>query len=99
MLWDSEPLVAVTLTWYVPGAALPELMLSVELPDPLATSVMVGGFRPAIGPDEETDAVRVTVPVNELMLVTVMDDWPEDPRARVKDVGLAERLKSEAAVT
>jgi len=41
----------------------------------------------------------VTVPVNELRLVTVIVDFPEDPWRMLNEVGLAERLKSGAGVT
>jgi len=39
------------------------------------------------------------VPVNELRLVTVTVDLPEDPWRMVNEVGLAERPKSGAGLT
>jgi len=99
MLWESVPLVAVTLTLNVPVAALAEVTFRVELPAPFEVSVIVEGLRLVVGPVGETEAAMVTVPVNELRLVTVIVDFPEDPWRMLNEVGLAERLKSGAGVT
>jgi len=99
MLWESVPLVAVTLTLYVPAAALAEVTFRVELPAPFEVSVIVEGLRLVVGPMGKTEAAMVTVPVSELRLVTVIVDFPEDPWRMVNEVGLAERLKSGAGVT
>jgi len=98
-LWDSDPLVAVTFTLYMPGAALADVTFKVELPDPLEASVTVEGARLVAGPVGETETAMVTVPVNELRLVAVIVDIVEDPWGMVDEVGLAERLKSGAGVT
>ena len=80
MLWESVPLVAVTLTLNVPVAALADVTFRVELPAPFEVSVIVEGLRLVVGPVGETEAAMVTVPVNELRLVTVMVDFPEENR-------------------
>ena len=85
-LCESEPLVAVTLTLYVPGAALTDVTFKVELPAPFETSVTLPGLRLVNGPEGETDADRVTVPENPFRLVNVMADVPEDPWAIVNEV-------------
>ena len=51
------------------------------------------------GPVGETEAAMVIVPVNELRLVAVTVDLPDDPWRIVNEVGLAERLKSGAGLT
>ena len=99
MLWESVPLVAVTLTLNVPVAALADVTFRVELPAPFEVSVIVEGLRLVVGPVGETEAAMVTVPVNELRLVTVIVDFPEDPWRMLNEVGLAERPKSGAGVT
>ena len=98
-LWESDPLVAVTLTLYVPGAALAVVTFRLELPAPFEVRVIVEGLRLVEGPVGETEAAMVTVPVNELRLVTVTVDLPEDPWRMVNEVGLAERPKSGAGLT
>jgi hypothetical protein len=97
-LWESEPLVAVTLTLYVPVTALAEVTFNVELPAPFEASTTLPGLRFANGPEGETDADKVTVPENPLRLATVMADVPEDPCAMVNEVGFADTLKSGATV-
>jgi len=90
MLWESVPLVAVTLTLNVPVAALADVTFRVELPAPFEVSVIVEGLRLVVGPVGETEAAMVTVPVNKLRLVTVIVDIPEDPGRMLNEVGLVE---------
>ena len=89
-----EPLVAVILTLYVPGAALPVVTFRVELDVPLDTSVTVTGLTLADGPVGETDTARLSVPENPLKLVKPTVDVPEDPWEIVKELELVEREKS-----
>src|SRR5438093_248126 len=56
MLWESVPLVAVTLTLNVPVAALADVTFRVELPAPFEVSVIVEGLRLVVGPVGETEA-------------------------------------------
>ena len=70
-----------------------------ELPAPFEVRVIVEGMRLIEGPVGETEAAMVIVPVNELRLVAVTVDLPDDPWRIVNEVGLAERLKSGAGLT
>ena len=83
---------------YAPGEALADVTFKVELPTPFELSVTVPGLRFVEGPRGEDDAERVTVPENPFRLVRVMADVPEAPWAMVKEVGLADRVKSGADV-
>ena len=56
------------------------------------------GLRVQVNPEEgDTNDVRVTVPVNELMAVTVIDDVPATPALTLTIVGLAVTEKSGTA--
>ena len=73
----------------------------VAVPEPLEARVILDGLRPTLGelseiPDEPTDADRLTVPLNPLMLERVIVDVPDDPGLRVIVVGFAAMLKSGA---
>jgi hypothetical protein len=68
--------------------------VSIELAVPPLLSVMFAGLRLVVGPDDETVAVRNTVPVKLLMLVTVTVDVPVEPAVIVMLVGLADIVKS-----
>ncbi len=73
----------------------------VAVPEPLEARVILDGLRPTLGelsetPDELTDAERLTVPENPLMLVRVIVDVPDYPALRVIVVGFAAMLKSGA---
>ena len=74
------------------------MTFKLELPAPFEVRVIVEGMRLIEGPVGETEAAMVIVPVNELRLVEVTVDLPEDPWAIANDVGLAERLKSGVGV-
>jgi hypothetical protein len=69
--------------------------VSIELAVPPPLSVMFAGLRLVVGPDdEETVAVRNTVPAKLLMLVTMTVDVPVEPAVIVMLVGLADIVKS-----
>lgn len=68
--------------------------VSVELAVPPPRSVMFAGLRLVVGPDDETVAVRNTVPAKLLMLVTLTVDVPAEPAVIVMLVGLADIVKS-----
>jgi len=55
---------------------------------------MFAGLRLVVGPDDETVAVRNTVPAKLLMLVTLTVDVPAEPAVIVMLVGLADIVKS-----
>ena len=69
-------------------------VVRVELADPPETGVTVPGERFALRCGEEVVAVSVTLPTNPLMLVNEIVDFTEPPGVRVKEDGLAKRLKS-----
>ena len=89
-----EPVVAVILTLYVPGAAVPVVTFRVELDVPPDTSVTVTGLMLADGPVGETDTARLSVPENPLRLVKPTVEVPDDPWEIVKELELVEREKS-----
>ena len=68
--------------------------VSVELAVPPPRSVMFAGLRLVVGPDDETVAVRNTVPAKLLMLVTLTVDVPVELAVIVMLVGLADIVKS-----
>ncbi len=59
--WESEPLVPVTVTVYVPIVV--ELRVSVDVAVPPLVKVALAGLKDAVGPEGETAEERVTVPV------------------------------------
>ena len=59
--WDAEPLVARTVTVYVPVVV--EFAVSVDVPVPPLVRVMREGLRDAVRPEGETFVERETVPV------------------------------------
>ncbi|HZC81587.1 MAG TPA: hypothetical protein VE222_07670, partial [Nitrospiraceae bacterium] len=74
-VWDSAPLIPVTVTVYVPALPLHESAEVWEAP-----KVMLVGDRLQISPlAGETDDVRVTVPMNPLKGATVIVDVPAAP--------------------
>ena len=66
---EREPLLAVTVTVYVPSVV--ELTVSVDVAVPLSTTL--AGLRDAVSP-EGVVSVRETVPVNPLRLLMVTVD-------------------------
>jgi len=88
-VWDSEPLVPVTVTVNVPAAV--EEQDSVEVWE--APRVMLVGFSVQVSP-AEAEEVSVTVPVNPLSGATVMVEVPATPTVVETLVGLAVTEKS-----
>jgi len=65
---------------------------------PEVPRVTLVGVRVQVNPEEgDTDDVRVTIPVNELMPVTVIVDVPATPALTLTIVGLAVTEKSGTA--
>ena len=91
---DRVPLVPVMLTEYLPADPVHE---RTDVPeDPRVTPV---GLRVQISPVEgETDGISVTVPVNALIDVTVIEEAPAIPATTVTLVGLAFTEKSGTAM-
>lgn len=87
---ESDPLLPVTVTEYVPAEPLQE---SVEVPEVARETViwLKAQLRPLVG---ETVAVKLTVPVNPFRLATVMVELPRAPASAVTDVGLADTVMS-----
>jgi hypothetical protein len=86
----SEPLVPVTVTEYVPAAAVPGLNVSVELPLP---ETLVG-LNVALEAEGIPEMARLTVPANPLSELTVMVLVP----APITLDGEADTVKSGLAV-
>ena len=74
---ESDPIVPVTVTVYVPTVA--ELTVSVDVADPPGDKLTLVGLTPAVRPDGETVVERLIVPVNPARLVKVIVDVPEPP--------------------
>ena len=93
---DSEPLVPVTVTVYVPkGVNVVVVTLRIEVPVPPELRVTVGGFRGAV----IVDVLGTTVDDNETvpekpLLARVICEVPKLPAAMFRDVGLALMEKS-----
>jgi hypothetical protein len=84
---DLDPLVLVTITWTV--EAVLKVHASVALPDPVK---LVGEIA-----HDVLLVVRLTSPVNPLLLVTAMAEVPAIPTPRVTSVGFALIVKSVTA--
>ena len=72
-LWDSDPLVPVTLTLYVPAADA--LTVSVDVPAIVPVTETEGGLTMAVSPVEGV-VVSATVPAKLLEEVIVIVDVP-----------------------
>ena len=95
--WETEPLVAVTVTVYAPiGVLWAALTLIVDVLCPPGVRVTDELLSDVFGPGvEETAVERVTVPVNPLRLVSVIRLVPDVPRGKLSDDGLVEMEKSD----
>jgi len=87
---DSDPLLPVTETAYVPAEPLQE---SVDVPEVPREIVfwLKAQLRPLVG---ETVAVKPNVPANPFKLATVIVELPRAPASVVTDIGLADTVKS-----
>ncbi len=84
--WDSEePEVAVTMTMYIPGPAFEVERLRVEVAEPPEDNDAEVGLRVNKGPEGDTLAAKLTVPVKPFWLVTVMVAFPEEPIVMLKE--------------
>jgi|SRR6267143_2082524 len=87
---ESDPLLPVTETVYVPAEPLQD---SVDVPEVPRETVfwLKAQLRPL---DGETVAVKPTPPANPFRLATVIVELPRAPASTVTDVGLADTVKS-----
>ena len=98
--WVTEPIVAVTVTVYVPGVVKSEVQIvNVEVAVPSAASATLLGLTETVGhmktkPEEEIDALRLAVPESPLRLVNDIVDEPDDPHTIVREPGETPMLKS-----
>src|SRR5437879_9389612 len=98
--WVTEPIVAVTVTVYVPGVVKSEVQIvNVEVAVPSAASATLLGLTETLGhmktkPEDEIDALRLAVPESPLRLVNDIVDEPDDPHTIVREPGGAPMLKS-----
>jgi hypothetical protein len=88
------PLVPVTITEYRPSVVafvVVTVRVSVAIPPFVIATVL----KPKLRTREIRDdvAARFIVPLNPSMLVIVRVDWADEPRVRVRLLGLAERVK------
>ncbi len=93
--WDSDPLVPVTVTVYVPAALVvvgEKARTKEPMPPAARVTVVVAGLkgRPA---GEET-LFRVTVPAKPFRLARLIVDVVEDPWTTETEAGVAPILKS-----
>src|SRR5207237_7179517 len=82
--------VPVTVSVYVPAAAVPALTVSVE-ELPAVTDV---GFSEAVAPEGTPDTERITVCADPLVTAVEIPEVPLAPSANVRLVGLAPIEKS-----
>ena len=68
--------------------------MRVEPPDPPEVSVTVVGLTDALEPEGLTAVERITVPAKPLMLLSRIDEVPDEPARMVCDVGLIDIVKS-----
>ena len=96
----TEPIVAVTVTVYVPGVVKRAVeIVNVELAVPLAANATLLGLTETVGhtrmgPDDEIDALRLPVPDRPLRLVSVIVEEPDEPQMIASEVGDAPMVKS-----
>ena len=96
----TEPIVAVTVTVYVPGVVKSDVVtVRVEVAVPSAASVMLPGLKKTVGQnkirsDDEIAALKLAVPERPLRLVRVIVDVADDPMTIVNELGEAPMVKS-----
>ncbi len=80
---------------YVPGGVLWKVLtVRVAVPDPPDVSETLLELKVSLGLLDEQTAERDTVPVKPAMLARLMVMVPELPAARLREAGVADRLKS-----
>ena len=98
--WVTEPIVAVTVTVYVPGVVRRDVeIVRVDVAVPSAAKLTLPGLTEPVGqirtrPDDEIDGLKVTVPERPLRLVKVITDEPDAPHTIVRELGEALMPKS-----
>src|SRR5256712_10724041 len=98
--WVTEPIVAITVTVYVPGVDRSEVeIVNVEVAVPFAANITLLGLTETVGhtrtrPDDEIEALRLAVPDRPLRLVRVIVEEPDEPHRIVRELGEAPRPKS-----
>ena len=98
--WVTEPIVAVTVTVYVPDVVKSEVeIVNVEVAVPFAANVRLLGLTETVGqtrtrPDDEIEALRLAVPDRPSRLVRVIVDEPDEPHRIVRELGEALMPKS-----
>jgi len=96
----TDPIVAVTVTVYVPGVVKSEVeIVNVEVAVPFAANITLLGLTETVGhtktrPDDEIEALRLAVPDKPLRLVSVIVEEPDEPHRIVRELGEAPRPKS-----
>ena len=96
----TDPIVAVTVTVYVPGVVKSEVeIVNVEVAVPFAANITLLGLTETVGhtktrPDDEIEALRLAVPDRPLRLVSVIVEEPDEPHRIVRELGEAPRPKS-----
>jgi hypothetical protein len=68
--------------------------VSVDDPEPPDDRLTLVGLKDAVSPDGDTEAERDTEPANELRLVRLITDVPDEPAWIVRLDGLLEMVKS-----
>lgn len=68
--------------------------MSVELPEPLELRLTEDGLTDTLGPEGRTEAERVTEPAKPLRVPNSTDEVAGAPTKAVREVGLAESVKS-----
>ena len=95
-----EPIVAVTVTVYVPGVVKSDVeTVRVDVAVPSAASVTLLGLTATVGhtrtrSDEEIEALTLPVPAKPFRLVSVIVDTPDPEMETVRELGDAPMLKS-----
>jgi hypothetical protein len=95
------PLVPVTSTAQVPVVSEDEVNVSIELAVALGARLTLLGLMLHVGQNNDrhnTGSVRLTVPVNPLMLVSVIVEWADAPGVTSWEAGFAAMEKSLEAV-
>ncbi len=87
VLWESEPIFAVTVTLNVPSDAA--FRVNTDSPDPLIERAPRVASRP-----EDAVVERTTVPAKPFRGETVMVEVPIAPAVSLRERGLAETVKS-----
>jgi len=88
-VWESEPLVPVTVTVYDPAIPLQDSVEDCDEP-----RVTLVGLKEQMRPPDDTTRERFTVPVNPLTGEIIIAEMAFAPEITVTLVGLALMLKS-----